>query len=94
MNDLFIDNIKTPKQFGIALKRMRKHQGLSQSELALKINIRQPTISDVESGKGTMETVFKIIQALGINLILSSSDQIKKTSSGSPTKSAIDRIFG
>ena len=66
-------NINTPKKAGLALKRIRKMKNISQVELAKMMNMRQSTISDVESGKGTLESFFKIIQALRVNLEISSS---------------------
>lgn len=65
---LKIDHINTPTQLGVAIKRLRKAKGLSQSELSKIMNLRQPTISDIENGKGTIDSLFKIIQALGVNL--------------------------
>lgn len=79
---LRIDNINTPKKAGLALKRLRKQQNLSQSDLATMMNMRQPTISDVESGKGTLESFFKIVQALKLNLELSSPGTINERISG------------
>ena len=50
------------------LKRMRKAQGLSQTDLAKKMNMRQPTVSDIENGRGTLDSFFKVLQALGAGL--------------------------
>lgn len=71
-----IDQINTPQKLGLAIKRMRKAKGLSQAELAERIKIRQPTLSEFEKGGGSVVTLFKIIQEL--NLHLSVSDQSKK----------------
>lgn len=79
---LQIDNINTPKKAGLALKRLRKQQNLSQADLAKMMNMRQPTISDVESGKGTLDSFFKIVQALKLNLELSSPVTVKAKLSG------------
>ncbi len=79
---LRIDNINTPKKAGLALKRLRKQQNLSQADLAKMMNMRQPTISDVESGKGTLDSFFKIVQALKLNLELSSPGALKAKLSG------------
>jgi transcriptional regulator with XRE-family HTH domain len=79
---LRIDNINTPKKAGLALKRLRKQQNLSQADLAKMMNMRQPTISDVESGKGTLDSFFKIVQALKLNLELSSPGKLKTKLSG------------
>ena len=65
-----IDHIKNSEQLGVALKRLRKKRGLSQKDLALKMNMRQPTISDIENGRGTLDSFFKIIQALQVDLSL------------------------
>ncbi len=81
-DSLRIDNINTPKKAGLALKRLRKLQNLSQADLAKIMNMRQPTISDVESGKGTLDSFFKIVQALKLNLELSSSRTVKAKLSG------------
>ena len=80
--NLRIENINTPKKAGLALKRLRKLQNLSQAELAKMMNMRQPTISDVESGKGTLDSFFKIVQALKLNLDLSSPGVVKAKLSG------------
>jgi transcriptional regulator with XRE-family HTH domain len=74
---LRIDNINTPKKAGLALKRLRKQQNLTQADLAKMMNMRQPTISDVESGKGTLDSFFKIVQALKLNLELSSPNRLR-----------------
>lgn len=82
-NHLNITNIKTPDQLGLAVKRHRKHLGLSQGELSKLINMRQPTISDIENGRGTLDSFFRIIQALETNLSLSSqktTEEDKKNS--------------
>ena len=73
--NLVIDHIKTAEQLGVAIKRLRKSKSMSQSDLAKMMNMRQPTISSIESGKGTLDSLFKIIQALQINLIASNQDQ-------------------
>ena len=36
------------------------------------MNIRQHTISDVERGKGTLETFFKLVRALPVNVSIGS----------------------
>ena len=70
-----IDQINTPQKLGLAIKRMRKAKGLSQDELAERIKIRQPTLSEFEKGGGSVATLFKIIQDLNLNF--SVSDQRK-----------------
>lgn len=74
---LTIENIKDATSFGIALKRIRKQRKLSQAELARLLNMRQPTVSDIENGRGTLDSVFKLIGALQINLVLSTNNKVQ-----------------
>ena len=74
-NELNIANIKTAEQLGLAVKRLRKQKNLSQTDLSKLMNMRQPTISDIENGRGTLESFFKIIQSLQINLSLSNTNK-------------------
>lgn len=86
---LRIENINTTEKAGVALRRLRKLKKLSQAELARMMGMRQPTISDIESGKGTLESFFRIIQALKINISFSG-----KTTSKSPgVKTKIGRML-
>lgn len=89
---LSIDNINTPKKAGLALRRLRKLKKLSQADLAKIMNMRQPTISDIESGKGTLESFFKIIQALKVNLVLE-SDTVVTSQSQNKNKSKIKTMI-
>ncbi|MFZ4713137.1 MAG: helix-turn-helix transcriptional regulator [Bacteriovoracaceae bacterium] len=88
---LKIENINTAEKAGLALKRLRKIKNLSQADLAKMMNMRQPTISDVESGKGTLDSFFKIVQALKVNLELSNQSACK-TKGGS--KSRVQKVLG
>lgn len=91
-SELTIENLKDPIAFGVALKRIRKKKGLSQAELAEKMNMRQPTISDIESGRGTLDSVFKIIQALKINITISTSSNLTRQKSTSKISSILDQF--
>ncbi len=64
--------ITTPKTLAVYLRDYRKQQNLSQSEVANKVGLRQATISDFEKNpdKVTIETVFKIVTALGLEIQL------------------------
>ena len=82
--ELTIEQVNTPKKLGVAIKRQRKAKGLTQTELAEKINVRQATISDFENGRGgTIETLLKIIQALKVNLALSNKSLKQKSTKSS-----------
>lgn len=76
-NQILIENINTSKKLGVALKRLRKNANLTQAELATKIDMRQATVSDVENGKGNIETVLKIIQALKVNMAMTNEGSLK-----------------
>ncbi len=67
---LSIENIKTAKALATAVTRARKSKGLSQKSLADRMNMRQPTVSDIENDKGTIDSLLKIIQALEMSLTL------------------------
>jgi transcriptional regulator with XRE-family HTH domain len=77
-NDLSIFYIKTSRDLGVALRRMRKNKGYTQHQVAGMVNMRQSTVSDVENGRGTLESLFKVIQALQINLTLSTGEVFDK----------------
>ncbi len=54
------------KELGLKIKRMRTELGLTQEELAEKIDISQRTLAGIEIGENflTAETLDKIIKAL------------------------------
>lgn len=64
--------LRTSKIFGTAIARQRKLAGLTQSDLAAKVNTRQATISDLENGKGgtRIDIVFAIMAALNLEIVL------------------------
>lgn len=83
-----MDNIaRTPKQIGDAIRRQRRKIGLNQAGLGEKTNLRQATISTVESGEpGTqLRTLCDIMAALGLELVIRPRTQA--------TPDAIEDIF-
>lgn len=66
MRDLAIP-VRSSRQLGQALQRLRLQRGLSQSEAGKLAGLRQATVSSVESGvSGTeLATVFALLAALG-----------------------------
>jgi HTH-type transcriptional regulator / antitoxin HipB len=72
---------RTSKQIGEALRRERRRVKISQLELAERTNLRQSTISSVESGDpGTkLQTFLEIITALDLELLI-------RTRSAAPSK--------
>lgn len=63
---------RAPKQIGSALRRQRRHLSLTQKELGAKINLRQATISGMESGEpGTqLRTLFHVLAALNLEIVI------------------------
>ena len=63
---------RTGPQLGAALRRKRKQAGFSQQALADKINLRQATISRLESGDtGTkLGTLLDVMAALGLEIVV------------------------
>ena len=69
--------IYSPQQLANQLKLIRTKHSLSQSELAEKVGIKQSTLSNFENHPDTtqLKTVFKIIQALELQLTVSEKEQ-------------------
>jgi len=61
-----------PQDFHLAVRDLRLHLGLSQSELSRRTGIARPNLSRVESGKHSpnMETIGRISQGLKVNLVI------------------------
>jgi DNA-binding XRE family transcriptional regulator len=53
--------------------RLRKRQGLSQSEVARRAGLKQPAIARLESGavRPTLDTIQRVARALGRNVEIS-----------------------
>ncbi|MDC1175164.1 helix-turn-helix domain-containing protein [Bacteriovoracaceae bacterium] len=79
--DITIQNLNTPKALGVAIKRLRKSANISQDALAKSLNMRQATISALENGRGTLDSFFKVIQALKVNLSVSNTLKMYKAKS-------------
>ena len=63
---------RTPKQLGAALRRKRKHLGLSQAELGQGINLRQATVSALEGGEvdTKLTTLLDALAALNLERVV------------------------
>ena len=93
---IIINNINTPKKAALAIKRIRKIKNLTQADLAKIANMRQPTISDVEKGSGTLQSFFKIIQALNIEVVVSINKPkgvIKNTKNQNRVESVLNMLM-
>jgi len=62
--------IKTPRDFGAIIREVRRHNGMSQTDLARALRTSQSWVSEVESGKPTAEIgmVLKALSVLGISI--------------------------
>ena len=60
------------KQIGQALRRRRKALGLTQAEVGSKAQVRQETVSKLESGRpgATLHTTLAVLSALGLELVI------------------------
>lgn len=63
--------LRTQSQLGTELRRYRKRKNLTQDDLSRLISKRQATISSLESaGSGTLDTLFAVLSALNVELVL------------------------
>ena len=64
------DLARDPRQVGNLVRRARKKQGLSQSQLGEKAGLRQETISLIETGHpaAKLQTILGILAALDLEL--------------------------
>jgi HTH-type transcriptional regulator/antitoxin HipB len=64
--------VRTPDQFGAAIRRQRKLKSLPQAQLGEKTHLRQATISALESGAGgvQLKTLTDVLAALNLELVV------------------------
>ena len=64
--------ITSPKTLGLVLRKHRKELGLTQSQVGSKFNIRQASISKIESGSHgvSIDTIFRLMSALNLEMCL------------------------
>lgn len=61
---------RSERQVAAAIRRFRKVCEMSQTDLAGQIGKRQATISNLESGAGTLKTFFAVLAALELELVV------------------------
>jgi len=63
---------RTPKQAGTALRRLRRQRGITQSDLGVKTNLRQATISKLEAGEPNtqLRILMAALAALDLELVI------------------------
>lgn len=81
------DLARDPKQIGNLIRRARKRQGLSQTQLGDTTGLRQETISLIETGNpaARLETILGVLAALDLEF------RIVPRSKGRPAD--IEEIF-
>jgi len=64
--------IRSASQFGVALRRNRRLQNLTQGALAERAGVRQGTVSQVETGLETVKltTVMDLLRALDLEVVI------------------------
>ena len=78
---------RTAKQLGAIIRRERRRQGLTQTQLGAKIGLRQATISKLEAGEPAtqLRTLLDALAALGLEVLI---DKRERTS-----VDEIERLF-
>lgn len=78
--------LKTPRDLAMRLKEARQEQGLSQAQLANRIGVSRRWVSQLESGKKTLEVglVLRAITALGLEC------DVRPRASAGPGQSSTD----
>jgi HTH-type transcriptional regulator/antitoxin HipB len=63
---------RTLKQIAAAVRRERRLQNKTQSDLSKKVNLRQATISRFETGEEgpSLQTLLDILAALNLELVI------------------------
>lgn len=76
---------RTPKQLGAIVRRERRRQGLTQTDLGDRIGLRQATISKLEAGEPAtqLRTLLDALTALDLEIRIgeraqSSTDDIER----------------
>ena len=62
--------ITSSKTLGLVLRKYRREQGLTQTQVGKKFNIRQASISKIESGTAGVhiDTLFRLMSALNLEM--------------------------
>lgn len=64
--------VRTPKQIGDALRRLRRQRLLTQAELGARMHARQATISKLEAGEPAtqLRVLMDALAALDVELVI------------------------
>jgi HTH-type transcriptional regulator/antitoxin HipB len=71
--------IPSPKELALAVIDQRKKLGLSQTEVANLVGLKQKTISAFENKPEStqLDTLFRILSAVGLDLTASTKSTVK-----------------
>lgn len=72
----------SPKDFGVAVRDIRKQQGFTQTELGKRVGLDQKKVSLIENGNPNirLDSLFRLLSALDMGVTLQS--KINPDSSG------------
>ncbi len=72
---------RTPKQIGAIVRRERRRQSLSQTQLGARIRLRQATISSLEAGSSAtqLQTLLEALAALDLEIVVRPRSKASKT---------------
>jgi HTH-type transcriptional regulator / antitoxin HipB len=76
--------IISTKNLGGALRAARKKKGMSQTQVGQSVGLDQPSVSKIERGEASarMDTLFRLLAALDLELILQSRQKPLDESEG------------
>jgi len=79
---------RTPAQLGAALKSARMRRGLSQTNAALNVGLKQKTVSSLENigARTTVDTLYKMLSALGLELVIRDKERVDTSAHGPSSK--------
>lgn len=68
--------IRTISQLRPVLQGFRKAHGLTQAQMAARLGVTQQTYARLEANpsRASIERIFKVLQALGVELVLSARE--------------------
>ncbi|MCM0021723.1 MAG: helix-turn-helix domain-containing protein [Tagaea sp.] len=84
--------LRTPKDFGAAIRARRRLLGWGQAELAKRVGVSRLWVNQVESGKpgAGLGLVLRTLGALGLTLKAGASGEINVESQATAPAAAVD----
>jgi HTH-type transcriptional regulator/antitoxin HipB len=71
--------IVSPRDIGVALRELRRRQGLTQAELGRRVGLDQKRVSLVENGSpnSRLDTLFRLLSALESGVVIRAKADIR-----------------